>query len=241
MGSTRLPGKVMKSVAGEPMLSRILERLEAIRQLDEIVVATTADPSDDEIEAFCSRRRVRVYRGSVNDLAARLLGAAESVGADVVVRVWGDCPFIDSDVISAGLESFFESDVDYLTNSVFIERTYPAGLDFEVYRVDVLRDVLDESQDPFHRTCPGEYVVERDAYTVYGLRNDQDLSCVHLTVDYPADLELATRIYASLGGGEHTFGFEEVVDLLRNNPDWTDDTEGLPRNVEYTELKDDPT
>lgn len=239
MGSTRLPGKVLKPLAGEPMLARILQRLEPVRQLEQRVVATTTNPSDDPVETFGQKRDIPVYRGSVDDLAERIWRAGQSVEADVIVRIWGDCPFVEPAVVSDGIEAFLDSDSDYLTNSTLIERTFPAGLDFEIYDTRVLRDIVQDTEDSFYREFPGEYVTSQDKYRIRGLRHERDLSSLHLTVDYPADFELAERIYRALQDDDEVFGFEQIIELLRSNPEWTEQTEKLARNADFVEKKDE--
>jgi spore coat polysaccharide biosynthesis protein SpsF len=134
MSSTRLPGKVMAEVAGAPMILRQIERLSRARRLDRIVVATSTDRSDDSLAAWLTLHGVPVHRGSLDDVLARYEGALEAFGpAEVLVRLTGDCPLTDPEVIDATIDLLIDKGLDYAANTP-ARRTYPKGLDVEVMR-----------------------------------------------------------------------------------------------------------
>src|SRR5574338_858206 len=112
MGSSRLPGKVLLDIAGQPMLARVIERARRASTIDEVVVATTIDTSDDPIVDFCHQRGIAVYRGSVYDVLDRFYGAAKQAGAELIVRITADCPLIDPAVIDQVVAAFYDQSAD---------------------------------------------------------------------------------------------------------------------------------
>ena len=139
MGSTRLPGKVLLDLAGEPMLVRVVHRVQRAGLLDEVMIATTIDPADDVIAQLCAVRGWPYTRGSQDDVLDRYYQAALTSQADLVVRITSDCPLIEPTVIDWIVTEFlaFQSEIDYASN-VQPPRTFPRGLDTEVMRFDAL-------------------------------------------------------------------------------------------------------
>src|SRR5262245_17522541 len=149
MSSTRLPGKILKPLAGAPSLARLLERLARVQRADERIVATSDDASDDPVAALCKERGIRCVRGSLDDVLARYHKAAVEAGAGVVVRVTGDCPLVDPGVVDACIGLFLENEnqVDYASN--VDERTYPDGLDVEVASFGALDEAMRRARGPW--------------------------------------------------------------------------------------------
>lgn len=133
MGSTRLPGKVLKKVLEKPLLDFLVEQLSQSKEIDEIVILTTDHPADDEIELFCKERQIACFRGSEEDVLARYYQAACLRKPDGIVRITADCPLMDPDIVDQVIKEFRHSysQVDYISNS--LERTFPRGLDVEVF------------------------------------------------------------------------------------------------------------
>jgi spore coat polysaccharide biosynthesis protein SpsF len=220
MGSTRLPGKVMADLAGEPMLVRHVNRVRRARTLDGVVVATTDRREDDAIMALCHDRGWDVFRGSEGDLLDRYYRAARMVGAHVVVRVTSDCPLIDPSLIDQAVEEFLTSrpDVEYLSNSL-PRQTFPRGLDTEVIRFDVLERAWQEDTNPQWREHVTPYVYKNpDKFRMIGLTCEADYSHLRWTVDTPDDLEFVRKIYGHFG--HDRFTWREVLSLLEQHPDW---------------------
>jgi spore coat polysaccharide biosynthesis protein SpsF len=218
MTSTRLPGKVLEDLAGRPMLARQLDRLRACRNADDIVVATTANATDDPLVALADAAGARWFRGSEDDVLARYAGAAREAGADLVVRVTSDCPLIDPgevDVVIAALEP----GADYAAN--IIERRLPQGLDTEALWRDVL-ERMDRSATSvparehvtwFCREERPELFVNRSVVRPY------DAADLRWTVDTPDDLALVRRLYADLGLAEQPRPFAEILAHVRAHPE----------------------
>lgn len=221
MGSTRLPGKVLRDLAGRPMLAQLLRRLRDCTSLDEIVVATSIAVSDDPIAEFGASEGVRVCRGSEADVLGRILDAARATQADVIVRVTGDCPLIDARVTDRVVDELTtdSSAADYASN--VLRRTFPRGLDVEALYLDTLLRV-----DRLARTDPGrEHVTitirsERPhLFLARSVESDTDNSDLRWTVDEARDLELIGRLYEDLGLGERIVPYETVVDHVRQHPE----------------------
>ena len=136
MGSTRLPGKVLADIDGEPMLARIVSRVERSSMVTDVVVVTSDTPADDVIEEFCKQKGLSVFRGSENDVLDRIYQAAKAQQAETIVRVTTDCPLIDPEVIDRVVAAYLTDDCDYASNTLIC--TYPDGLDTEVFSFDAL-------------------------------------------------------------------------------------------------------
>lgn len=221
MGSTRLPGKVLRDLAGRPMLTQLLRRLRACASLDEIVVATSTAASNDPIAELGVSEGVRVCRGSESDVLGRLLEAARATGADVVVRVTADCPLIDPQVVDRVVDELTTNGAvaDYASN--VLRRTFPRGLDVEAMFLDTLMRVGRLAQTRSER----EHVTttirsERPSlFLVRSVESDTDDSDLRWTVDEERDLELIGRLYDRLGLGERIVPYAIVVDHVRQYPE----------------------
>ena len=137
MTSSRLPGKVLLPAAGKPMLEHLVNRLRAVPSLHGIVLATTVNSTDDELEIFAKRIGIDYYRGSEEDVMARVIGAAESISADVIVEITGDCPIIDPQIVEQTIRVFMANQADYVSNAQV--RSYPDGMDVQVFRLTTLQ------------------------------------------------------------------------------------------------------
>lgn len=222
MTSSRLPGKVLLPLAGKPVLERMIGRLRRSRYLDEIVIATTENIADNSIVALAERLGVKYFRGSELDVLGRVLGAARSARADIIVELTGDCPLVDWRIVDRGVEEFFRHNVDYAANNVAPPLTFPNGFDVQVFPASVLAEIDKLTQDPIDRVqvsyyiyrTPGKYRVRMWQATpeYYG----PDL---RLTLDEPADYELINTIFELLLPADDDFSGADVVNLLRKRPD----------------------
>jgi spore coat polysaccharide biosynthesis protein SpsF len=223
MGSTRLPGKVLADIAGEPMLVRVVERARRSKTLDEVAVATTSDGEDDPIAALCTTRGYPFGRGAVRDVLDRTYRLTRSLGASVVVRLTADCPLIDPDIIDHTVGEFLKADppVDFAANRFPppLERTYPIGLDVEVCTFAALERAWREALDPHEREHVMPYLYEEPGrFRVLHVRCEEDYGRFRWTVDTAEDLKLVRAIYAAFDGRDD-FGWREVLDLLERRPD----------------------
>lgn len=220
MTSTRLPGKVLMDLAGQPMLAQQLRRLARCRQADEIVVATTTNATDDPVVAVARDEGVRWFRGSETDVLARYVGAAREAKADVVVRVTADCPLIDpeqSDRVIEALASQRER-CDYASNVV--RRTFPQGLDTEAMYMDVLERLSRLAQSAPAREHVTYFILNEhpELFNIRSVTDTENNSDLRWTVDVPQDLEMVRRLYQEISLGERAVGYRELLAYVRANP-----------------------
>jgi glutamate-1-semialdehyde 2,1-aminomutase len=215
MASSRLPDKVLRPILGTPMIELLLERLRRARELDEIVLATSDAAADDRLAAHVQQLGVSVFRGSEHDVLDRYHAAAQLAGADIVVRVTGDCPLVDPQLIDAAVAAFKRAAVDYVSN--VDPPTYPDGLDIEVFTRAALHAAWREARLPGEREHVTPYLREPGRFRVLRLRNDQDLSGARWTVDEAADLEVVSAVFRHFSP-RRDFGWLEVVELARRDP-----------------------
>jgi len=221
MGSSRLPGKVLAPLAGEPMLRRVMIRLESAMSVDQAVVATTVEALDDELAAVCGEWGVEVWRGSEDDVLDRFHDAAAAHGADAIVRVTSDCPFIDPELLDDVVRAYRErqSEIDYASN-INPRRTYPRGLDVEVFSREVLDRIWREEDDPALREHVTPTIWRNPGrFRLHNVTAAADLSHHRWTVDTPEDLLLAQVVYDHFG--HDRFAWSEVLELVEARPELT--------------------
>jgi spore coat polysaccharide biosynthesis protein SpsF len=215
MESSRLPGKTLAPILGRPMLEMLIERLRRARRVDQVVVATTDRPADQAIEDLARRLDVGCFRGSSDDVLDRVLKAAQAHGADLIVEMTGDCPLLDPTVVDEAIAIFLAGSFDYVSNVV--ERTYPRGLDTQVYPVKVLAQVDKLTQEPADRENVSLYIYEHPQrfrlghlYASSKVRRPD----LRLTVDTQPDLDLVRQIYEALYARNSAFSLYDVIQLL---------------------------
>jgi spore coat polysaccharide biosynthesis protein SpsF len=217
--SSRFPRKVLEPLLGRPMILRQIERVRRAKRIDALVLATSLDASDDELAQACVEAGVNVYRGSLNDVLGRFIGAAQSAGApDWIVRLTGDCPLADPAVIDRVIEEAVQSGADYASNAV--EATFPDGLDVEVMRAAALEAIASEPRSDAEREHVTLALYRRpERFRIHHVRNDRDLSHLRWTVDEPRDFALVKAIYEALYAKKPDFGFADVLALIESRPD----------------------
>jgi spore coat polysaccharide biosynthesis protein SpsF len=217
IGSTRLPGKVLKDLEGETVLARVVNRLRRARLIDEVLVATTDRAADDAIVEECRGRSISVSRGDQDDVLDRYFRAAQLAKAEIVVRVTSDCPLIDPEITDKTIAAFLETRPDYASN--VMARTYPRGLDTEVMSVATLGKAWQAARKPYEREHVTPYIYEHPAeFKLLSVTGDADHSCHRWTVDTPEDLELVRAIYARLKN-KPNFLWGDVLEVLDREPE----------------------
>ena len=217
--STRLPGKVLTPIRGEPMLSRLIERLRFARTIDEIVVATTTNASDDEVVIVAQRSGASTFRGSENDVLDRVVGAAQSCKADIIVEITGDCPLIDPGLIDKVVGDFLVGGADFVSN--ILPHTTPRGTDVRVFRAKDLAEINARSSDPAdHEHVSLHFWEHLDRYQCRNVEMDlpEVVAELRWTVDTPEDLEFVRAIYDGLYDSNPAFSLVDVLDYLNANP-----------------------
>jgi spore coat polysaccharide biosynthesis protein SpsF len=221
MASSRLPGKVLRDIGGEPMLVRVVERVKRARTVHMVGVATTDDPSDDPVVMLCAERGYPVWRGSQFDVLDRFYRAAKQFGADVIVRVTADCPVIDPEVIDHTVTSFFRVGVDFAANRLPPpwKRTYPIGLDTEVVSFKALERAWNEATEKYQREHVMPYFYDQeDRFKILVVDTEPDYGSLRWTVDTPEDLELLRLMYARFDNRDD-FSWKEVLALFKREPE----------------------
>jgi len=219
MTSTRLPGKVMMPVLGKPLLGYELERIARAKSISRIVVATTTNETDDLVERYVSSLGFGVYRGSENDVLGRYREAAAAFDAAVVVRLTADCPLIDPAVIDLVVDVFSNDAAmpDYASN-ILGRRTYPRGLDTEVFTAEALKRSEQEASLPSEREHVTPYIYNHpDIFKLKGIYNDTDLSRYRWTVDTKEDFTLIKLILEALYPANPFFDLKNIVRLMDSN------------------------
>ena len=218
MTSSRLPGKVLMESAGRPMLEHLVKRLSQVPKIDEIVLATTINPADDEIARLASRLGVGCFRGSEDDVLKRVLLAAKSVAADLIVEITGDCPLIDPGVVSQTLELYLNNACDYASNCLI--RSYPIGMDTQVFSTKLLARADRE----------GRLLEDREHVSWYFVRNPRKFRLLtlvappeltwpdlRLTLDEMDDFNLIDRLFMSMRRARPDFSCLDMIAYLKKN------------------------
>lgn len=221
MTSSRLPGKVLLPAAGKPMLEHLIERLRGVPSIDEIVLATTVNASDDTLEEFSSRMGIKCFRGDEEDVMARVIGAAESCGAELVVEITGDCPIIDPQIVEQTIRMYHAHHAAYVSNAHV--RSYPDGMDVQVFRLGTLKKSAEMTNER----------LDREHVTLHIRSNPEVFSQIHLvappemhwpelglTLDEKSDYELLKKIIEHFASENPGFGCLDVIRLLRDKPEW---------------------
>lgn len=224
MTSTRLPGKVLLPVLGRPMLAYHVERLRRCCRIDTLVVATTTNATDEPIVRFCAEAGVACYRGPEDDVLARYHGCAVAHGATVVVRLTSDCPLIDPDIVDRCIAVFLEArpGFDYVANTLGV-RTYPRGLDAEVFSFRALDEAHREAADPAEREHVTPFLYRHpERYRLGNVAHPTDQSRHRWTLDEPADFDLLSRMIAALYPQRPDFTWLDGLALLERHPEWSE-------------------
>jgi len=238
MGASRLPGKVLLDLGGQPMLQRVVTRTRRARLLDGVVVATTSEAPDAAIEAYCRAQDIPVYRGSLHDVLDRFYQAARLQAAEVIVRITADCPVIDPALIDETVALITEhwplNTIDFAATRLPPpwRRTYPIGLDVEACTFTALERAWKEADQAYHREHVLPFLYEgvtldqariargtsARGFRIAQLNHDPDYGTLRWTVDTPEDLELLRQVYARFAGRDD-FTWQEVLALFEREPE----------------------
>lgn len=232
MGSTRLPGKVMKKIVGKPMLWHVINRVKHAEELDDIVIATTNLKEDTQILDLASEIGVKNYAGNEDDVLDRYYRAAMMSKADVIVRITADCPLADPNVIDKVIRYYFSNDFDYVSTS--IKPTYPDGIDVEVFSFASLKKAWSEAKLASEREHVTPYLWKNPTiFKIKNYENDSDISYMRWSVDEESDLLFIKNVYDKLYIKDKLFNMEDVLDLLIKNPELTYINKYIIRNEGY--------
>lgn len=216
MGSTRLPGKVLLDVEGRSMLARVVDRTGRAKTIARIIIATTTGAADDPLAAHAQAMSVEVFRGDEDDVLDRYYRAAIQYQLDVIVRITSDCPLLDPGLVDRVVALALESRVDYAADT--LRRTFPRGLDVEVFPFATLERIWREATSFHHRAHVTPYVLDHpETFSTAGITDAIDRSHMRWTVDTQEDLIFVREIYRELGADDFTW--TDVVNVLDRRPE----------------------
>ena len=221
MGSSRLPGKVLKTFGEETALSLLHKRLKKCKYLDDIIVATTTESRDDIICEWCSTNNIQFFRGSENDVLDRVVKSHEKIKSDLVVEITGDCPFTDPQIIDLGIKTFMKKDVDVVTNCG-INLSWPIGMYVQVFALENLKWVNENVTEPYVHEHVSIYFYENlKKYKIYEIFAPKNLSFpnIRMVLDYPEDYHFLNKLFQILIREYGLFfSLEEVMKVIKQYP-----------------------
>lgn len=220
MSATRLPGKVLLPLTGEPVLTRIIERLSRSKYIDEICVATTVNSADDVIVELCQKNSYKYFRGSEEDVLSRILRAAEMCRAEIIVEGMADSPMVDWRQVDYLIDMLEAGKYDYVSNE--IGETFPLGFDMRVFPYAVLKETENLITDSEHHEHAALYIYTNPHKYKIGVWNAEGKMRwpkLRLTLDTPKDYELIARVYDALYLNNPDLSAEEIIDYLIDKPE----------------------
>ncbi|WKV09845.1 glycosyltransferase family protein [Thermoanaerobacterium sp. CMT5567-10] len=235
MGSTRLPGKVMKIIMDKPVIEHVVNRVKASKEIDDIIIATTTKKEDDIIVEEAQKLNVKYYRGSENDVLSRYYYAAKENNADIVIRITSDCPVIDpkiiDDMIYKFMQLYEQDNIDYMSNT--IKRTYPRGLDVEIFTFESLEKAFIEADKSYQREHVTPYIYENpEIFKIGGFKNNIDYSSYRWTLDTIEDFKVIESIYQALYDKDRLFYFTDIISFIKEHPEISE----INKNIEQKKL-----
>lgn len=242
--SSRLPGKAMIDIAGKTALQRVIDRVSAAKMIDDVIVACTTNPADDEIVRLCEYLNCNYFRGSEEDVLDRVLNAASFYEVDVIVEITADCPLIDWNHIDTLVNMHLNSDCDMTSN--IISRTFPRGYDIRVFNKETLERVYKECDNAIdHQHVSTWIYLNPKGKQNYKVQN-WDAPCeqfrpdLDITLDTPEDLEFIKWIYSFESGYNFTNGLncQEVINLINTHPIEYEKVSKIQRKDYFQELEE---
>lgn len=213
MGSTRLPGKVLKDISGQPVLWHVINRIKKSKYISKIIVATTENKEDNEIYEYCNQKHIDVFRGSSDDVLDRYYKCAKRFDCKNIVRITADCPLHDAVVVDKVIEVYLGGNYDYASNT--FKYTYPDGLDTEVFSFKVLEEAWKNAKLSSEREHVTPYIRKNNEYKKLNVLADKKYPIYRLTLDYDEDYNFIKSIYEGIG--KLDFSLDDVVEFLNKN------------------------
>lgn len=220
MNSSRLPGKVLKCVGGKPLLAYQLERLRRVKNVDKLIIATTRNRSDDDIVDFCKKHALDYFRGDEEDVLSRYYEVAKAHSAEAIVRITADCPLIDPEVVEEVVGYYLSEfpKYDYVSN--IINRSFPRGMDTEIFSVETLEKTFRHASSKFEREHVTPYMYQKkDRFCIADVLAQENNSHFRWTVDTQADFHFVREIIETLYPKCKTFSMKDVLELLEKRPE----------------------
>lgn len=236
-GSTRLPNKILKTINGISLLELHINRIKRSKLISELIVATTTNKSDDEVETMCKHLKVDVSRGSENDVLDRFYKAAINYKPDYVVRLTSDCPLIDAQLIDSVIDHTVTHQLDYCTNTL-VEH-FPDGEDIEVFKYTALETAWKEADKPYMREHVTPFIRENGTFSGGSKFKSGNFPCeknygaVRLTVDEQKDLEVITHLINKIGNER---SWQDYAELYLSDPEINQINSNIKRNEGFKKI-----
>ena len=193
MGSTRLPGKIMKKILNKPMIEYLIERASKSKMIDDIIVATSDTKENKELIDFLKAKSVKYFIGDENDVLSRYYYTAKKFNIDNIIRVTADCPLIDATIIDDTVKKYYKDKVDYASN--IFPRSFPKGLDTEIFSFNSIEKAFNEANSLYDREHVTPYIRESGKFDISNISYEKDYSYLRLTVDWEEDFKLISKIF----------------------------------------------
>ena len=224
----------MKNISGKPLIQHVIERVQHCKIINEVIVATTEEPKDNLLVACCRGFNIKVYRGNKEDVLERYYQCAKLFDADIIVRITGDCPFTDPDIIEETINHFLEHDCDYVSTS-YPYPTFPDGLDVEVFSFNTLKIARNRARLLSEREHVTPYIWKNKSgrFKIETIRYERNLSNKRWTIDEEIDLQFVRNVFYALYQEEYIFKFLEILEYLKSNPEVEKINSGIMRNEGY--------
>jgi spore coat polysaccharide biosynthesis protein SpsF len=230
--STRLPGKVLKKIRNRIILDYVIDRLKPCKNIDDIILATTTNKKDDKIEKYAKEKKIKYYRGSEQNVLSRYYETARKYEIDTIIRITSDCPLIDYETVDEITKTHIDSSADYTSN--VLKRTYPRGLDTEVFNFDVLEDSNKNADKDYQKEHVTKYITENpEKFKLHNVEAEGILRRpeIRITLDTIEDFKLIEKII--LHFDDANFKAAEIIDFLTENPDLLE----INKNVKQKEVQ----
>lgn len=236
IGSKRLPNKIFAEISGKPLIYHVVSRLRKSKKIDEIVVATTQNPLDNQIETWAIQNKVMVFRGDEENVLSRFYYAAKKFKSSIIVRITADDPFKDYEIIDEIIDVLISRNLMFAYNNN--PPTFPEGLDTEVFTFEALEIAFRESSDLFDNEHVTQYFYKNPLkFKQQNIPNEKDISHLRWTIDTTKDLEMTRRIYEKLYNKNNIFLTKDILQLLEKFPDISRINEDVQRSDMYLEKK----
>lgn len=239
MGSTRLPGKVLKDIEGKPMIWHLINRLKFSKEIDEIILTIPDTKENNVLEGFAKENKIKYFRGSEEDVLSRYFKAAEKFECSVITRITSDCPLIDPEIVDLVIKKHLDLGADFTANFIEgekgrpIEKTFPKGLEVEVFNFSTLKKVHQEAKKQYQREHVDPYISEHpEIFKIAVIKNTENLSHFRWTVDEIKDLELVREIYKRLYKKGKLFFMKEIVELFKEYPELIEINKNVKQKTE---------
>ncbi len=235
-GSSRLRNKVIAEIEGKPMIFYVIDRVKQIKSVEQIILATTQEKNDKILIEIAKQNSIGVFTGDSMDVLNRDYQCALQNNADPIIRITGDCPLIDPDIVGEMLEFYLKNNYDYISNR--INPKYPDGLDVEIYSFKTLQMVEQNAKWSSERELVTTYITKNPKiFKIFSYENQEDLSGHRWTVDEQNDLEFVRKIY-SIMKPKTNFSMNEIIEILVKNPELLKINLGIMRNEGHLKLHD---